>query len=148
MHSGLSLYSLVDLFEFMMQQVIRRQIEIGLGLEPVPMIRHHKFVHLECEMGELLSLFSALANDPDALAKATLAYSEATGRQINPPAEPNLAHVAKALIEMDAATPLVKQQILQLCALVATYDQLIDDNESVILRATAEAIGAPIPRKI
>ena len=135
----------VDLFEFMMQQVIRRQIEIGLGLEPVPMIRHHKLVDLECEMGDLLSLFGALAKDPEALAKATLAYSETTGRQIAPPTKPNLGRVAKALIEMDAATPLVKQQILQICALVATYDQLIVDNESVMLRATAEAIGVPIP---
>jgi len=64
---------------------------------------------------------------------------------MTPPSEPNLGRVANALIEMDAATPLVKQQILQLCALVATYDKRIDDNESVMLRATAEAIGAPIP---
>jgi len=135
----------VDLFEFMMQQVMRRQVEIGLGLEPVPTIRHHKLVHLECEMGELLSLFGALANDPQALARATRAYAEKTGREMTPPSEPNLGRVANALIEMDAATPLVKQQILQLCALVATYDKRIDDNESVMLRATAEAIGAPIP---
>lgn len=137
--------SQVNLFEFMMQQVIRRQIEIGLGLVPVPMIRHHKLVHLECEMGELLSLFGALANDPQALAKATQSYIETTGRRIIPATEPNLSRVATALVEMDAATPLVKQQILQLCALVATYDKRIDDNECVMLRATADAIGAPIP---
>jgi hypothetical protein len=46
---------------------------------------------------------------------------------------------------MDASTPLVKQQILRLCALVVMDDGKVDDLEMELLRATAEAIGAPIP---
>ena len=50
-----------------------------------------------------------------------------------------------ALAEMDAATPLVKQQILRLCALVVTDDGRVGERELELLRATAEAIGAPVP---
>jgi hypothetical protein len=46
---------------------------------------------------------------------------------------------------MDAATPLVKQQILRLCGLVVTDDGHVAEGEMELLRATAEAIGAPIP---
>jgi uncharacterized tellurite resistance protein B-like protein len=59
-----------------------------------------------------------------------------------------LADVANSLVEMDAATPLVKQQILRMCALVVKADGKVEDAELELLRATAEAIGAPIPPMI
>jgi hypothetical protein len=46
---------------------------------------------------------------------------------------------------MDASTPLVKQQILRLCSLVVMGDGKVEDMEMELLRATAEAMGAPIP---
>jgi hypothetical protein len=75
---------------------------------------------------------------------AAAEYREHTGREL-PRSTAGLAEVSDALVEMDAATPLVKQQILRLCGLVVTDDRFVVDQEMELLRATAEAIGAPIP---
>jgi len=134
----------VNLFEFMLQKVIGRHVEIGLGLRPVPEMRYRKLEQLEEQVAKLLSVFGELAGGDVALVKAFDEYTEQTGREIFR-VEADLADVARALDEMDAATPLVKQRILRLCALVATDDGRIEGAELELLRATAEAIGAPIP---
>jgi Zn-dependent protease with chaperone function len=134
----------VNLFEFMLQKVIERHVCIGLGLKPVPAMKYRKLVDLEGRMAQLLGVFGSLAGGETALVKAATEYREHTGREL-PRVQGSLGDVAEALLEMDAATPLVKQQILRLCALVAADDGVIMDNELELLRATAEAIGAPVP---
>lgn len=134
----------VNLFEFMLQKVIRRHVEIGLGLKPVPRIKYRNLVDLGQEVGSLLGAAAGLASKPVSVVKAAAEYRGYTGQElvIGPT---GLADVARALLEMDSATPLVKQQILRMCALVASDDGEIHDSEIELLRATAEAIGAPIP---
>lgn len=134
----------VNLFEFMLQKVIERHVCIGLGLKPVPEMKYRRLADLEDHMAKLLGAFGSLAGGEAALAKAASEYQEHTGRGIAI-AQGSLDEVAAALVEMDAATPLVKQQILRLCALVAADDGVIEDSELELLRATAEAIGAPVP---
>jgi Zn-dependent protease with chaperone function len=134
----------VNLFEFMLQKVIERHVLIGLGLKPVPRTRYRNIQHLEREVANLLGLLAQLAGGETAIEMAAAEYREHTGRDL-PPTAAGLAEVASALVEMDAATPLVKQQILRLCGLVVTDDGRVGDQEMELLRATAEAIGAPIP---
>ncbi len=118
----------VNLFEFMLQKVIERHVEIGLGLKPVPAMRHKKLASLEAEMSRILWAFAELAGGDSALVRASAEYREITGRDL-PRSAPSLGEVARALPEMDASTPLVKQQILRLCALVATDDGVLEDGE-------------------
>jgi hypothetical protein len=134
----------VNLFEFMLQKVIERHVLIGLGLKQVPAMRHRRLEDLERELADLLGVFAALAGGGTAIDKAAVEYREHTGREL-PRHAAGLHDVAKALGEMDAATPLVKQRILRLCGLVATDDGVVENQEMELLRATAEAIGAPIP---
>jgi hypothetical protein len=134
----------VNLFEFMLQKVIERHVLIGLGLKPVPGMRHRKIEDLELELADLLGVFAALAGGGTAIEMAAVQYRELTGREL-PRSMAGLAEVSMALVEMDAATPLVKQRILRLCGLVVTDDGNVADQEMELLRATAEAIGAPIP---
>ena len=134
----------VNLFEFMLQKVIERHVCIGLGLKQVPAMKYRKIGDLEMGLARLLGVFATLAGGGHALAAAAAEYQEHTGREL-PRVESGLADVASALAEMDAATPLVKQQILRLCGLVVTDDGAVGDNELELIRATAEAIGAPIP---
>jgi len=134
----------VNLFEFMLQRVIERHVEIGLGLKPVPAMKHRNLVSLEREVALLLGAFAVLAGGDQALVKAAAEFREHTGRDL-PRVPGGLADVAQALVEMDASTPLLKQQILRLCALVATDDRVVQDDELELLRATAEAFGAPVP---
>ncbi len=134
----------INLFEFMLQKVIERHVMIGLGLKPVPGIRFQKTEHLERGLSDLLGMFANLAGGGKAIEAAAAEYREHSGRDL-PSSTAGLAEVASALVEMDAATPLVKQQILRLCGLVVVEDGNVGDQEMELLRATAEAIGAPIP---
>ena len=134
----------VNLFEFLLQKVIERHVMIGLGLKPVPGMRHRRIDDLERELADLLGVFAALAGGGTAIEMAAAEYREHTGREL-PRSTAGLAEVSDALAEMDAATPLVKQQILRLCGLVVTDDRFVAEQEMELLRATAEAIGAPIP---
>ena len=134
----------VNLFEFLLQKVIERHVMIGLGLKPVPGMHHRRIQDLERELADLLGVFAALAGGGTAIEMAAAEYREHTGREL-PRSTAGLAEVSDALVEMDAATPLVKQQILRLCGLVVTDDRFVAEQEMELLRATAEAIGAPIP---
>ena len=131
----------IDLFEFVLQQVIRRHVEIGLGLKTVPSIRYRSLAGLEGEIAALLAAFVELAGDEGALENAAGEYAEHTGREL-PRTGAGLSEVAGALEKMDAATPLVKQRILRLCALVVTHDGKIEGVERELLRAAAEAMGS------
>jgi len=134
----------VNLFEFMLQKVIERHVEIGLGLKPVPAMKYRNLVSIEKEVAQVLGAFAVLAGGEGALAKAASEFRGHTGREL-PRVQAGLADVSRALVEMDAATPLVKQQVLRLCGMVATDDGAVEDRELELLRATAEAIGAPVP---
>ncbi|MBC7980317.1 MAG: M48 family metallopeptidase [Armatimonadetes bacterium] len=134
----------VNLFEFMLQKVIERNVSMGLGLKPVPAMKYRKLGDLEKEIGQVLGAFSNLAGGEAAMGKAAAEYLEHTGNDL-PRIGADLGDVSRALLEMDAATPLVKQQILRLCSLVVLDDEVVEDRELELLRATAEAIGAPVP---
>jgi Zn-dependent protease with chaperone function len=134
----------VDLFEFMLQQVIRRNVEIGIGLIPVPVMKYRSLQDLETEVSILLSAFAHLAGGEHVMSKAAEEYRMHTGRDLTT-SQIDLAQVSSALGKMDSATPLVKQQILRMCSLVVIDDGKADQLEIELLRATAEAMGAPFP---
>lgn len=134
----------IDMFEFMLQQVIRRHVEIGLGLVSVPAMKFRKLADIEVEMMNVLSAFGKVSGGEGVLEKAFQEYREHTGQEPYQ-TEVGLNQVAEALGRMNASTPLVKQQILRLCTLVVIADGKVNDAETELLRATAEAIGAPIP---
>lgn len=134
----------VNLFEFMLQKVIERHVCVGLGLMQVPAMKYRRLGDLEGGLAELLGAFGVLAGGEAALGSAAVEYREHVGREL-PRGSGGWANVGAALAEMDAATPLVKQQILRLCALVVTDDGRVGERELELLRATAEAIGAPVP---
>lgn len=134
----------VDVFEFMLQQVIRRHVEIALGLTPVPKMRFHKLADLEISVMHLLAAFGNISRGEGVLENAFREYRAQTGREPYR-AEVGLGHVADALKQIDASSPLVKQQILRLCSLVVATDGKVDGVEMELLRTAAEAIGVPIP---
>jgi Zn-dependent protease with chaperone function len=134
----------VDLFEFVLQQVIRRHVEIGLGLVPVPAMKYRKLVDLEIEVSNLMAAFGQVSGGANDLDKAFDEYRQHTGRD-PVVVQVGLDQVAAALRKMDAATPLVKQQILRLCSLIVMEDGKVEDAEIELLRATAEAMGSPFP---
>jgi Zn-dependent protease with chaperone function len=137
----------VQLFEFMLQKVIERQVAVGLGLRGVAKIRHRALGDLARETAVLAGAFGALSADPAAWEVARVDFRGHTGLELQRLGGEScgMADVAAALHEFEAATPLVKVQVLRLCGLVAVHDGVLGDGEVELLRACAEAIGAPLP---
>ncbi len=135
----------IDLFEFMLQQVCKRHIEVGIGLRNPPTIRFKHISQIEIGLANLLTIFSACTNDADALKPALEEYALHTSREL-PTVEMDFGRAAQDLELMDASTPIVKKQILRLCWLTANQDGEINENEAELLRAVAESLGCALPR--
>jgi len=137
----------VSLFEFMLEKVIGRHVEVGLGLRKVARIRHTSMGVLERETAILTGALAGLSGDPKSLTAAETEYRQHEGSSLPrlPDEECSLEAVAAALVEFEAATPLVKVRLLRICGLIAMHDGELKDGEVELLRAIAEAIGAPLP---
>ena len=137
----------VNLFEFMLQKVIERQIAVGMGLRPVARIRYRSLAAVARETSVLVSAFAAISSDPEALEAGVIEFWGHAGVDLNPvdPEMSTLTDVSEALGKLEEASPDVKVKILKICAMVATHDGVLEDGEIELLRAAAEAIGAPLP---
>jgi Zn-dependent protease with chaperone function len=138
----------IDLFEFMLQKLVERHLDSAHGLRQPPKIRHRQLADLEAETNLLVSAMAALGTDPEsAYAAAMEEYRSHTGRTLRrlTPPPGGLQAIADALANCDAATPLVKRQLLRLCALAAASDGVLGNLEIELLRAIADAIGCQIP---
>lgn len=137
----------VRLFEFMLERVLDRHVAVGLGLRPVARMRFREFGELHRETAILLGAFAGQSGDPTALDAAATEFLQHTGAALEriEPAACTLDLVATALASFEMSTPLVKARILRLCGLAAMSDGLLKDGEVELLRAAADAIGAPIP---
>lgn len=137
----------VDLFEFMLEQVIDRHVAIATGLREVSPVRHRTLDAVEREVAVWIGLFRSIGGE-GAEELARQEYREHTRRELPELHDEacSLTAAAEALPELDAATPLVKQQFLRMCGLVVNADGVTEDHEVELLRAVAEAIGAPMPR--
>jgi len=138
----------VNLFEFMLEQVIDRNVGIATGIRPVSPMRNRSLESVEREVAVVVGLFKSIGGGEGADEAARREYHEHTGRDLPVLAdeECSLAAAADAFLELDATTPLVKSRLLRLCNLVVSADGVVDDLEVELLRAVADAIGAPMPR--
>jgi Zn-dependent protease with chaperone function len=137
----------MNLFEFMLERVIERHVAVGLGLRPVARTRFRDLAELGAETAVLLGAFGGQSGDATAVSRAVEEYAQHTGRTLVVPAASGctLDQVGDALARMEMSTPLVKSRILRLCGLVVTADGALNDGEVELLRAVADAIGAPVP---
>jgi len=138
----------VSLFEFMLEQVIDRNVSIATGLRRVSPMRNRTLESVEREIAILVGIFTMLGGGDGMNETARREYREHTGRQLPKLSaeECSLAATAEALLELDAATPLIKSRLLRMCGLIVSADGVIEDEETELLRAVADAIGAPMPR--
>jgi Zn-dependent protease with chaperone function len=141
---------LTDLFEFMLQNVLRRHLDRWFHRTPPAPIRYRAFPQLLPELETILTALCGIgARTPDA-ARAALEAGQKLlsehGIYLTLQARPAaLSEVSAALTKFDSATPLVKKQLLMACAVVAAADHEITSSEAELLRAIADAIGCPLP---
>lgn len=137
----------IDLFEFMLERVIERHVSIGLGLRAPARISYRALDDLAEDIALLLGAFAGQAGDPASVEPALAEYTQHTGHALRvPPAEQcTLDLVGTALGRIEMSTPLVKSRVLRLCGMVAMADGSLHEGEAVLLRAVADAVGAPMP---
>ncbi|MCB1079805.1 MAG: hypothetical protein KDM64_18450, partial [Verrucomicrobiae bacterium] len=143
----------IDLFEFTLQKVIRRHLDIYHGRQNPLRIRYRNIDALQEDAAVLLSTLAGLGHRGDA-AGALQAFrhgaSQVEGQTWAtlspvPLADCGLDRIDAALDRFAEGTPLVKRQLIHACGRTVMADGKVTSDEAELIRAVADAIGCPIP---
>lgn len=141
----------MDLFEFMLQKIVRRHLDLFFRRAVPPAVEVRSLDEVAAETSSVLAAFAALSgpNGSPAHRQALQAAANALrshGAALTPSPEPvSLDRIDKALDRFDHALPAVKKQLLYACASAAFADGQVTDGEAELLRAVADTIGCPVP---
>jgi hypothetical protein len=140
----------VDLFEFMVQRVLRRHLDRWFSGSAPVRIRFRSFNQLLPELETLLTAMCGVGQRTAEEGTTALQAAQSILAQHGVhfelrPRPASLGQVSAALDRFDAGTPLLKKQLLMACAAVASQDGQIVDEEAELLRAVADTIGCPMP---
>ncbi len=141
----------VELFEYMLQHMIARHLDSHFEKRGFPPIRHRRMSDLGRQADVVVSAVARTGREGRAVLDAFEAVAEDWGRSEG--WEPKLLgeeacgpkFLDEALREFEAATPLLKKQILRVCGLAAAEDGILTNREAELLRTVADAIGAGLP---
>jgi uncharacterized tellurite resistance protein B-like protein len=141
----------IVLFEFMLQKIVRRQIEpFFVRQRPAP-IQYYSIQPLRDDCAILLSALAHTGHTDAAEIKRAFAtglpslrlsdgtLDLLTGEQCD------LNEINRALDRLAQAAPQSKKNLLEACIQVVGADGVIHENEAELLRAIAETLDCPIP---
>ena len=141
----------MDLFEFMLQKIVRRNLDLHFRRTNPPPIEIRHLPEAAPEASAILSAFAALSGAPgspghqQALAAANHALQEHAIRWTPELTTVSLDRIDAALDRFDRAVPMVKKQLLYACAATVFADGDVSNHEAELLRAVADTIGCPVP---
>ena len=143
----------IGLFEFSLQKIIRRHLDLYFNRVRPPKIRYRQLAPLKHETAVLLSTLAGLGSRnteeaKEAFRQGVEPFGVEFGDQLPQllgASECGLAQIDEALDRFDEATPLVKKRLLNACGKTVMADQKITSSEAELLRAIADTIGCPIP---
>ncbi len=141
----------MDLFEFMLQKIVRRNLDLHFRRTNPPAIEIRHLPEASPEASAILSAFAALSGSPgspghqQALAAANHALQEHAIRWNPELTTVSLDRIDAALDRFDRAVPMVKKQLLYACAATVFADGDVSNHEAELLRAVADTIGCPVP---
>lgn len=143
----------IDLFEFCLQNILRRQLDAHFhGVHDIP-VKHHKTEDVLPESLHLLSALAWIGQQEEANAMPAFM---AGAKQLNlskphhlgmesQSASSDLDMIGRTLERLSMAAPYVKKNILFSCAHVVTSDGRVLETERELLRAIADSLGLPVP---
>jgi len=137
----------VSLFEFMMERAIERHLAGTFERRDVRPIRWHRLADLEVPISIVICSLCSLSSSTGAegaFVAVAEEYRKFVARAL-PRVVADFSQLDQAFAHLDAASPLLKRQILQLCGIAVSHDGVIGDEEIELLRATADAIGSMLP---
>ena len=141
----------MEIFEFVLQKIVRRHLAPQLGKTRSTSIQYHTLKPLvrDCEV-----VLSALANAGSGNAGevekafqtgAPHLRAKADGLQLLPGEECGLEQMDTALDRLALAVPQIKKNMIEACVHVVGADGLIREREAELLRAIADTLDCPIP---
>lgn len=141
----------IVLFEFVLQKIIRHQLEPHFSRAKPPATQYYTIKPLapDCEM-----ILSALAHtgqtDLREINKAFQSgapYIRATDLALTllPREECGLNEINDSLDRLGLAVPQIKKNLLEACVRVVATDGVIQENEAELLRGIAETLDCPLP---
>ena len=141
----------IDLFEFVLQRMVARQLAPCYAGARPPVIQYYS---LRPVMPDCLVMISALAqlNQPDQ-ADVVKAFGQgapylrsgAGELTLLPREQCGLTAIDAALNRLAQAVPQIKKTLLEACIQVVGADGVIQEREAELLRAIADSLDCPIP---
>ncbi len=139
----------LDLFEWTLQRVLIQHLRPSFAPVPAPRIRYRSLRPLEKACRVLLSALAHAGEGTEE--QSEHAYEIGSARLSLPPqglletADAGLEELDYALDRIAAATPQLKGAIVRAAADCIQADGTITPAEAELMRATAEALGCPMP---
>lgn len=142
----------VDLFEFMIQKIIRLHLDTFFGRIRTPKETIKTLSKMNHESSVLLSAIARFGNEDElnrvqAFKKgAAVLELYGTGKlKFLPPVNCGIGQMDEALKAFEKCVPTLKKTLLIACGKAAISDGKITSNEAEILRAIGDSMGTPIP---
>jgi len=141
----------IDLFEFVLQKIVRRQIGQQLNQGRPEVIQYYSVKPLLPDCSVLLSALAQIGSADDAdvtrAFRQGAPYLRTVDQQLRLLSrnECGLAEIDKALSRLAGAVPQLKKNLLDAAAQTVGADGVIQEGEAELLRAIAETLDCPIP---
>ncbi len=135
----------VDLFEFMLQKVVERHLQSHFNPRGHQKVKYRRIEDLMVEASIIVTTISSMSAEgeiAEVFASATQGWSQ---MKLMEPADCGLQSIDAAVQKFDLASPLVKRQLIQMCASAVMFDGEIHSREAEMLRAVADAMGCAMP---
>jgi len=140
----------IDLFEYALQKVVRRNLAARFILRPPPVVQFYSMRPLLKECATLLSLVAQSGHAESAEARKAFTAGAQRFGSANPIdmldlSSCGLEDVDTALNRLSQASPAIKKAIIEACATTAATDGCLQIYEAELLRAIADSLDCPIP---
>jgi Zn-dependent protease with chaperone function len=141
----------IDLFEYMLQKVVRRHLDPHFVKTKHPTIQYYAMRPLERDCVALLSLLARVGHsNPAEMEKAFhdglphLRIPSDNALTILPDSESGLKQADAALDRISQAVPQIKKNVLIACVYTVGADGVMQEREAELLRAIADALDCPV----
>lgn len=139
----------VDLFEWVLQRLLIRHLDLHLKPEPEPKIQYYNLRGLSGPCGTVLSALAHIGQREASDAKGAFnAGADELGLGSIPMSDRNsvkLKAVGEALDELILASPREKQKLIRACAKTIAADGEVTRGEGELMRAVADSLAVPMP---
>lgn len=140
----------VDLFEYALQKVVRRHLDVRFRVRPPPVVQFYSLKPLLPDCAVLLSILAHSGHEDPVQAQKAFANGAqrfGSGNQIEmlDISSCGLGEVDRALNRLAQASPAIQKAVIEACARAVATDNVIQVYEAELLRAIGDSLNCPIP---